>query len=174
MNFCSAMTKQGSMHELVQFSSVQPFLEPLLFLHLTLRNSCNNHQLLHGSFLCTQNAWLLLHAPCMTEANYISVQLRSYPVYLSLWSLCQHLQNNVQIFLEFWTNTQCNVSKYRENLRFHWPMNCAILKNKDTKLYLSPNILFYKLHNLNILTSATELVTKLIQVNLAAFSANNF
>ena len=89
--------------------------------------------------LYTQKAWLLFHAPCMTEPNYISVQLCSYPIYLSLWSLCQHLQNNIQIFLEFWTNTQCNVSKHRENLRFHWPMNCAILKNKDTKLYLSQN-----------------------------------
>lgn len=117
-------------------------------LYFTLMNSCINHQLLQRPFLCTQKAWLLFHAPCTTETNYISVQLCSYPIYLSLWSLCQHLQNNIQIFLEFWTNTQCNVSKNRENLRFHWPMNCAILINKDTKLYLSQKILCYKLHKI--------------------------
>lgn len=125
-------------------------------LYFTLMNSCINHQLLRRSFSCTLKAWLLLHAPCTTETNYISVQLCSYPIYLSLWSLCQHLQNNVQIFLEFWTNTQRNVTKHRENLRFHWPMNCAILINKDTKLYLSQKILCYKLYNLNILASVTE------------------
>lgn len=125
-------------------------------IHFTLMNSYINHQLWQRSFLWTQKARLLIRAPCMTKTNYISVQLRSYPIYLSLWSLCQHLQNNVQIFLEFWTNAQCNVSKHRENLRFHWPMNCAILKNKDTKLYLSQKILCDKLHNLNILASVTE------------------
>lgn len=125
-------------------------------IHFTLMTSCINHQLWWRSFLCIQKAWMMLHATCMTETNYISVQLCSYPIHLSLWSLCQHLQNNVQIFLEFWTNTQCNVSKHRENLRFHWPMNCAILKNKDTKLYLPQKILWDKLHNLNILASITD------------------
>lgn len=63
----------------------------------------------------------------------------THPVYFSLWSLYQCLQNNIQVLLKCWTNTQSNIAKYREDLRFHWPMNCVILENKDSKLlcYLS-------------------------------------
>lgn len=60
-----------------------------------------------------------------------------YLINLCLGSLLEGIQYNIQVLLEFSSNSKGDISKHRENLWLHRPMNVFILEQISAPLHLA-------------------------------------
>lgn len=61
--------------------------------------------------------------------------LLAYLINLCLGSLLEGIQYNVQVLFKFSSNSKGNITKHRENLWLHRPMNVFILEEISAPLH---------------------------------------
>lgn len=69
------------------------------------------------------------------DFNELQSTLLPHLINLCLWSLLEGIQYNVQVLFKFSSNSKGNITKHRENLWLHRPMNVFILEEISAPLH---------------------------------------